>query len=437
MDPGPINFLDLKAVNQQYSAEIDAAIARVLDSGWYLLGQEGEAFEQEFADYCGVKHCLGVANGLDALVLILMGYQELGRMQPGDEVIVPANTYIASILAISRAGLRPVLVEPDERTYNIDPTLIESAITEKTRAILPVHLYGQCADMDPIRAIAQKHDLKVIEDAAQAHGATYRGRRAGALGDAAGFSFYPSKNLGALGDAGAVTTDDDDLAQAIRALRNYGSPVKYRNRYQGLNTRLDELQAAILRVKLKHLDVDTEKRRVIADYYLQHLAGIGEQEAWSMGPRQVGTSFRSAEETETKNDIPYSREPSTENRKPKTDDRTPKTENREPKTDHRPPTTVHLPHVASFGSPVFHLFVIRHPQRDALAEHLAKQGIQTSIHYPIPPHRQEAFPEFHGLNLPITEAIHREVLSLPISPVMSLDDAARVVDALNEPKRTK
>ncbi len=349
-----IKFLDLKAINEQYRPEIDEAIRRVLDSGWYLLGSECEAFEAEFATYCESPHCLGVANGLDALILILMGYIEMGVMNAGDEVIVPANTYIASILAISRAGLKPVLVEPDAETFNIDPDGIESAITERTSAIMAVHLYGQCADMDPIRAIAKKHGLNVIEDAAQAHGATYQGRKTGSLGDAAGFSFYPGKNLGCLGDGGAVTTKDGELAECIRALRNYGSQVKYHNQYKGMNSRLDELQAAILRVKLKYLDTDTEKRRQVSNYYLKHL----------------------------------------------------------------PPSVCHLPHVADYGEHVWHLFVIRHPKRDALARHLAEQGIQTVIHYPIPPHRQQAYPEFQTLSLPFTEAIHREVLSLPISPVI-------------------
>tara|TARA_B110000093_G_scaffold182838_1_gene230669 strand:+ start:364 stop:1488 length:1125 start_codon:yes stop_codon:yes gene_type:complete len=356
-----IKFLDLKAVNEQYRPEIRAAIKRVLDSGWYLLGEEGKAFEQEFAEYCGAKHCLGVANGLDALILILMAYRELGLMQEGDEVIVPANTYIASILAISRAGLTPVLVEPDERTYNIDPNLIEAAITERTRAIMAVHLYGQCADMHPICAIANKHGLKVIEDAAQAHGATYRGRKAGSLGDAAGFSFYPGKNLGALGDGGAVTTDDADLAETIRALRNYGSHEKYHNKYKGMNSRLDEIQAAVLRVKLQYLDADTEKRRKVANRYLKELSAF-----------------------------------------------------------HFPNSAFRLPYVADYGSPAWHLFVVRTPKREALADFLAEKGIQTVIHYPIPPHQQEAYPELHHLSFPITEAIHREVLSLPMSPCLNL-----------------
>jgi dTDP-4-amino-4,6-dideoxygalactose transaminase len=364
-----IKFLDLKKVNDAHGTEISAAIQRVLDSGWYLLGEEVSSFEREFADYCGTKHCLGVANGLDALILILMAYRELGVMAEGDEVIVPANTYIASILAISRAGLKPVLVEPDERTYNIDPNLIEAAITEKTKAIMAVHLYGQCADMDPICAIAKKHGLKVIEDAAQAHAATYRGRMTGSLGDAAGFSFYPGKNLGALGDGGAVTTSDDQLAEAIRALRNYGSHQKYHNKYKGMNSRLDEIQAAILRVKLKALDEDTDKRRQVAQCYLDSLSAISHSQ-------------------------------------------------------------LVLPYVATYGEPAWHLFVVRLKERDALAAHLQQAGIQTMIHYPIPPHHQAAYPEFSGYSLPMTEAIHREVLSLPISPVMAQDEVVQVVRVL-------
>lgn len=361
-----IKFLDLKAINEQYRDEIDGAIKRVLDSGWYLLGAEGEAFEQEFATYCEAKHCLGVANGLDALILILMGYRELGVMSEGDEVIVPANTYIASILAISRAGLKPVLVEPDERTYNIAPNLIEAAITERTKAIMAVHLYGQCADMEPINAIVKKHGLKVVEDAAQAHAATYCGRKSGTLGDAAGFSFYPGKNLGCLGDGGAVTTNDAELATAIRALRNYGSEKKYHNQYQGMNSRLDEIQAAVLRVKLKHLDADTEKRRKVADLYLSQLATCNLQ----------------------------------------------------------------LPSVACYGSHAWHLFVVRSKERDTLAARLAEQGVQTMIHYPIPPHQQQGYPELHGLSLPVTEAIHEEVLSLPISPVMEIGEVDGVVGTI-------
>ncbi|MDG1302243.1 MAG: DegT/DnrJ/EryC1/StrS family aminotransferase [Opitutae bacterium] len=360
-----IKFLDLKKVNDAHGAEISAAIQRVLDSGWYLLGEEVSSFEREFADYCGSQHSIGVANGLDALILILMGYRELGVMAEGDEVIVPANTYIASILAISRAGLKPVLVEPDERTYNIDPNLIEAAITEKTKAIMAVHLYGQCADIDPICAIAKKHGLKVVEDAAQAHAATYRGRKTGSLGDAAGFSFYPGKNLGALGDGGAVTTSDDQLAEVISALRNYGSHEKYHNKYKGMNSRLDEIQAAVLRVKLKYLDEDTEERRKVAEAYL---SGLSSQSSGLI-----------------------------------------------------------LPYVADYGTPAWHLFVVRTPQRDQLAEHLKQNEIQTVIHYPIPPHHQAAYPEFSGYSLPITEAIHREALSLPISPVQDLIEIKQIV----------
>ncbi|MEN8662502.1 MAG: DegT/DnrJ/EryC1/StrS family aminotransferase [Lentimonas sp.] len=366
-----VKFLDLKKVNDAHGDEISEAVQRVLDSGWYLLGEEGKAFEQEFAAYCGAKHCLGVANGLDALILILMAYRELGLVEEGDEVIVPANTYIASILAISRAGLKPVLVEPDERTYNIDTNLIEAALTEKTRAVMAVHLYGQCADMDPICAIAKKYGLKVIEDAAQAHAATYRGRKTGSLGDAAGFSFYPGKNLGALGDGGAVTTSDDALAEAIRALRNYGSQEKYHNIYKGMNSRLDEIQAAILRVKLKYLDEDTDKRRKVANRYLKELSAF-----------------------------------------------------------HFPNSAFRLPYVADYGTPAWHLFVVRTPKRKQLAASLAEKEIQTVIHYPIPPHQQEAYPELHNLSLPITEAIHREVLSLPMSPVMNTESVNTVASEI-------
>lgn len=363
-----IKFLDLKLVNEQYRSEIDAAIKRVLDSGWYLLGEEGIAFESEFADYCQVDHCLGVANGLDALILILMGYKELGFMREGDEVIVPANTYIASILAISRAGLKPVLVEPDERTYNLDPNLIEAAISQRTRAIMGVHLYGQCVDFDSICAIAQKHGLKVIEDAAQAHGATYRGRKAGSLGDAAGFSFYPGKNLGALGDGGAVTTGDVQLAEVISVLRNYGSHEKYHNKYQGMNSRLDEIQAAVLRVKLRYLDIATDKRRKVATAYFSKLRS------------------QSSDLT--------------------------------------------LPHVADYGVPAWHLYVVRTSRRDHLVKHLMEDGIQTVIHYPVPPHRQAAYPELGGQSFPSTETIHREVVSLPISPVMLDSDIEHVVKSI-------
>ena len=365
-----IKFLDLKAVNEQYRPEIDAAIKRVLDSGWYLLGDEGAAFEREFAEYCEVDHCLGVANGLDALILIIMGYRELGLMTEGDEVIVPANTYIASILAISRAGLKPVLVEPDGLTYNLDPTLIEASITGRTKAIMAVHLYGQCADMDPINAIAAKHGLKVIEDAAQAHGATYRGRKAGSLGDAAGFSFYPGKNLGALGDGGAVTTGDEQLAEVISTLRNYGSQKRYHNKYQGMNSRLDEIQAAVLRVKLKYLDEDTERRRKVAGAYLSGIKNFAGLE---------------------------------------------------------------IPHVADYGSHVWHLFVVRSALRDKLMERMKQKDIECLIHYPIAPHHQEAYSGLSvGQTLQLTERIHGEMLSLPISPVMSEVDVDEVIQGVND-----
>jgi dTDP-4-amino-4,6-dideoxygalactose transaminase len=300
----------------------------------------------------------------------LMAYCELGVMSAGDEVIVPANTYIASILAISRAGLVPVLVEPNELTYNIDPALIEAAMTPRTKGIMAVHLYGQCADMDPINAIAVRHGLKVVEDAAQAHGATYRGRKTGSLGDAAGFSFYPGKNLGALGDGGAVTTNDAELAEAIRALRNYGSHEKYYNKYKGMNSRLDEIQAAVLRVKLTHLDEDTEKRRMVADAYLTSLQ--------SFSPRLI------------------------------------------------------LPDIVEYGQHAWHLFVVRTQYRDQLATHLRKHGVQTMIHYPVPPHRQTAYQELAVQSFDLTETIHSQVLSLPMSPCMSLESVHSISSAISK-----
>jgi dTDP-4-amino-4,6-dideoxygalactose transaminase len=346
-----VPFLDLKVINQQYAKDFERAFDQVLDSGWYIQGSQVKAFEKEFADYCATKHCIGVANGLDALILIIRAYKELGKLKEGDEIIVPANTYIASILAITENRLKPILVEPDEQTYNLDSKLIEQAITANTKAILAVHLYGQLANMPAINAIAQKHNLLVIEDSAQAHGASISGRKAGNWGDASGFSFYPGKNLGALGDAGAVTTNDDDLAQTIRALGNYGSHKKYENLYQGVNSRLDELQAALLRVKLRHLDQEIEARREIAHSYLQ---GINNP-------------------------------------------------------------LIQRPYCSDGDDHVFHLFVIRCKERDKLQAYLQEKGIQTLIHYPIPPHKQKAYPELSHLNLPITEAIHNEVLSLPMS----------------------
>lgn len=363
-----IKFLDLQQINAQYREELLAATARVIDSGWYILGKEVSAFEQDFAQYCHVQHCLGVANGLDALILIFRAYKELGLLKEGDEVLVPANTYIASILSITENNLKPVLVEPDPATYNINPALIQQAITSKTRAILAVHLYGQCADMPALKKIAQENNLLLIEDAAQAHGATCRGGKAGSLGDAAGFSFYPGKNLGALGDGGAVTTNNQQLADVINALRNYGSQEKYVNRYQGLNSRLDELQAAILSVKLKYLETETQRRRDVACLYLN---GINNP-------------------------------------------------------------LVSLPTVAAGNQHVWHLFVIKTPHRKALQNYLTEKSIQTVIHYPIPPHQQEAYKTWNTTNLPVTEKIHQEVLSLPMSPVLSDEDVMQVIGAINE-----
>lgn len=357
-----IPFLDLREINAQCREELIEAATMIIDSGWYILGSEVNAFEQEFADYCGVKHCIGVGNGLDALHLILRA-MEIG---PGDEVIVPANTYIATWLAVSYTGAKPVPVEPNERTYNIDPNRIEEAVTARTRAILPVHLYGQPADMDPIVEIARRYDLKVIEDAAQAHGARYRGRRAGSLGDAAGFSFYPGKNLGALGDGGAVTTNDDVLAEKIRALRNYGSHKKYYNKVKGFNSRLDELQAAFLRIKLKKLDDWNEKRKIVAARYLRELADKPE---------------------------------------------------------------IVLPFVPDCTEPVWHLFVVRTRKRDDFQRYLKARGIETLIHYPLPPHQQEAYAEWNDHHYPITEDIHQTILSLPMGPTMGESDIQRVVTA--------
>lgn len=355
-------------MNAKYRVEILSSIERAFDSGWYILGKEVDAFEKAFASYCGATHCIGVANGLDALILILRAYIELGVMSEGDEVLVPANTYIASILAISKAGMVPVLVEPKLETYNIDPDQLPSKITKKTKAILPVHLYGQTAEMDDINALARKHGLKVIEDAAQAHGATYQGKKTGSLGDAAGFSFYPGKNLGALGDGGAVTTNNTNLAEAVRALRNYGSHKKYYNVYKGLNSRLDEVQAAILSVKLKYLDAENKRRAEIAKYYEQHI----------------------------KNAV------------------------------------VSLPSLLSQGLHAWHLYVVRTPERDRFQKYLESKGVQTVIHYPVAPHKQDAYKEWNGLKLPITEKIHTEVISLPISPVMTDEQVHTVSRLVNE-----
>ncbi len=359
-----IPFLDMKAPYRELQAELDDAYQRVMRSGWYILGQEVEAFEQEFAQYVGAAYCIGVGNGLEALHLILRAY-DIG---PGDEVIVPSNTYIATWLAVSYAGARLVPVEPVERTYNLDPERLEAAISARTKAILVVHLYGQTADMNAINAIAQKHGLKVIEDAAQAHGARYHGKMAGNLSDAAGWSFYPGKNLGALGDAGAVTTNDAALAQRIRTLRNYGSNIKYYNLEKGYNSRLDELQAAFLRAKLPHLDNWNARRAQIAEMYLNFL---GE-------------------------------------------------------------SNLLLPLVPDGMQPCWHLFVIRTPKREALQAHLKRHGVGTMIHYPVPPHLQKAYSElqFPVGSFPISEVIHREVLSLPIGPHLNAQEVEIIIEAI-------
>lgn len=366
-----IPFLDLKAINAQYRDKLLAACTQVIDSGWYISGKEVEGFERKFADYCGTQYAIGVANGLDALILTLRAWKELGRLNEGDEVIVPSNTYIASILAISQNNLKPVLVEPDIHTFNIDAKKIEAAITTKTKAILPVHLYGQLAAMPEIMVIAKKYNLLVLEDSAQAHGAEIDGKKAGSWGDASGFSFYPGKNLGALGDAGAITTNDAELAHMLKAIRNYGSHEKYKNLVPGVNSRLDEIQAAILNVKLKFLDQENQYRRHIADLYLKEIQNSAIE-------------------------LPFTNI------------------NAETDTQH-----------------VWHLFVIRTQHREQLQKHLAEHGVQTLIHYPIPPHKQQAYQEWNNFNLPISEQIHAEVLSLPIGPTLSIDEAKQVVQLCN------
>lgn len=367
-----VPFLDLKAINAQYRDELVAAATRVIDSGWYIQGTEVKAFEEEFADYCGSKHCIGVANGLDALTLTLRAWKEMGKLQEGDEVIVPANTYIASILAITENRLKPVLVEPDEATYNLCRMKTAEAITSKTKAILVVHLYGQLAPMPEIKVLAENYDLLVLEDSAQAHGAKIDGKKAGNWGDASGFSFYPGKNLGALGDAGAVTTNDGELAEIIRALSNYGSLKKYENLYEGVNSRLDEMQAAMLRVKLRYLSEDVSRRREIALAYVQGIV----------------------------------------------------------QTDIRQPIS-HSATMTSLENHAFHLYVVRTDDRHAIQQHLHRSGIQTLIHYPIPPHKQKAYASWDTRSYPLTELLHEQVLSLPISPVMSDVDIRAVVDAVN------
>lgn len=358
-----IKFLDLHKINERFRSEIDSKLKEVLDSGWYLLGEQNKVFESNFAKYCGTKHCIGCANGLEALTLIIRAY----GFGAGDEIIVPANTYIASILSITENGCTPVLVEPDINTYNINPDLIEEKINEKTKAIMVVHLYGQAVQMEKIWNLAKKYNLKVIEDSAQAHGAMYQGKRTGNLSDASGFSFYPGKNLGCLGDGGCVTTNDDELAEKIRAIRNYGSHIKYHNIYKGINSRLDEIQAAVLDVKLKYLDNDNNRRREIAEYYKQNINN----------PEII------------------------------------------------------LPETYEDNAHVWHIFAIRTKNREKLQQYLKDNEIQTMIHYPIPPHRQECYKEWNNLSFPVTEQIHNEILSLPMSPVLTDEELDTICSVIN------
>ena len=362
-----IQFLDLKKINQQYHRELKNACSRVVDSGWYISGSELKDFERKFAEYCKVKHSIGVANGLDALSLTLRAWIELGKLKSGDEVIVQANTYIASILAITQNGLIPILVEPDENTFNLNSKNIIAALTNKTRVILPVHLYGQISPMSEIMEIAKANDLLVLEDCAQSHGSMLLDKKCGAWGDAGAFSFYPGKNLGALGDAGAVTTNDKELARTIRALGNYGSHKKYENIYQGVNSRLDEIQAAMLNVKLPYLQAETKQRQYICNRYLNEINN----------------------------------------------------------------TKIILPKFVDINSHVWHLFVVRCNNRDTFQKHLQENGINTLIHYPVPPHKQQAYKEWNNISLPITEKIHSQVLSLPVDPTMCESYIDLIINVVN------
>lgn len=363
-----IPFLDLKKINDRYHDEIVAAINRVIESGWYISGTENKKFEEEYSQYIGTRYTIGCGNGLDALTLIFMAYKELGILKDGDEVIVPANTYIASILSVSENGLTPLPVEPDKDTFQIDADRIEISITPKTKAILIVHLYGQCAYSEKIKDLCSRYNLLLIEDNAQAHGCIFDGKKTGSLGDAAAHSFYPGKNLGALGDGGAVTTDDLQLAQTARALANYGSESKYKFKYKGKNSRLDEIQAAILRVKLRHLDEDNSKRREIAGRYLKGIKN----------------------------------------------------------------NAIKLPSVSNFERNVFHQFPILSEKRDQLMKFLESRGISTLIHYPIPPHLQSCYKEWNNRNYPVTEHIHKHELSLPISPVMTDEEICHIIKTIND-----
>lgn len=362
-----IKFLDLKKITAQYNNEIEEAALRVIKSGWYLQGSEVENFELKYSDYIGSKYTIACANGLDALIWIFRAYKELGFMSDGDEIIVPANTYIATILAITENNLKPILVEPSIDNYQIDDNLIESAITDRTKAICIVHLYGQCAYTEKIGYICKKYNLKLIEDNAQAHGCAFNGKKTGSLGDASGHSFYPGKNLGALGDAGAVTTDDKSLAEVIRALANYGSTKKYVFKYTGRNSRLDEIQAAILNVKLKYLDKDIERRKEVAKYYIENINN----------------------------------------------------------------NTIITPRFDNWERHVFHLFPILCERRNELQKYLSDNGVQTIIHYPIPPHKQECYKECNHISLPLTELIHDTVLSIPMSPCLTMEEVKKVVEVLN------
>lgn len=363
-----IPFLDLKAINSRLKTQLLEAASNVIDSGWYIGGDYLAKFEAEFAAYCGVKYCVGVANGLDALILTLRAWKELGKLVDGDEVLVPANTYIASILAITENNLIPVFVEPNEKTLNLSSKNLENLINQRTKVILPVHLYGRLVEMPAILEIAKKNNLLVLEDSAQAHGAKLNGKKAGSWGNASGFSFYPGKNLGALGDAGAITTDDPELFQMLKVLRNYGSPERYKNTVLGLNSRLDEIQAAMLSVKLQYLDSDTRRRQQIAQAYLE---GI-------------------------ENEL------------------------------------ISLPEIPLDGQHVWHLFVVRAQYRNRLQDFLGQIGIETLIHYPIPAHKQVAYKEYSNLRLPLTERLQNEVLSLPIGPTMSDEEVIAVINACNE-----
>ncbi|ASI89249.1 DegT/DnrJ/EryC1/StrS family aminotransferase [Vibrio mediterranei] len=363
-----IKFLDLQSINKKYRNELAEACKRVIDSGWYIMGQEVEMFEKEFAKYNNVKHAIGVGNGLDALTLTLRAWKEMRLLDDGDEVIVQANTYIASIMAITENKLKPVLVDPDEKTYNLCPEKVKSAITEKTKVILPVHLYGRVSPMDELRKISKEYGLLLLEDCAQAHGVKNNGKLAGSLGNAAGFSFYPGKNLGALGDAGAVTTDCDELASTLRALRNYGSEKKYENKYIGVNSRLDEIQAAMLRVKLQYLGAELERRRDIAREYLNKI-----------------------------------------------------------KNPH-----IQLPNWDDNEDHVFHLFVVQVKDRNKFQSYMDENGIQTVIHYPIPPHKQVAYENIVVSDLAITEKIHNEIISIPMDPTLSTDNLEKIIDVLNK-----